>query len=73
MNKSRTSTRAHVGLAAGPLLFAAMLFLPPPEGMAILAWRTAAVGVLMAIWWINHGDQVAMSSIPLRVARQFLE
>jgi len=60
---SRTHTRAHVGLAAGPLLFAAMLFLPPPEGMAILAWRTAAVGALMAIWWITEAIPIAATAL----------
>ena len=59
----RTSARAHVGLAAGPLLFASMLLLPPPEGMAILAWRTAAVGVLMATWWITEAIPIAATAL----------
>ena len=49
-----TSARVHVGLAAGPLLFAAMLLIGPPEGMTLVAWRTAAVGLLMATWWITE-------------------
>ncbi len=60
---SRTTTRAQVGLAAGPLLFAAMLLLAPPEGMAVLAWRTAAVGVLMAVWWVTEALPIAATAL----------
>jgi sodium-dependent dicarboxylate transporter 2/3/5 len=63
MNMSRTITRAHVGLVAGPLLLAVMLFLPPPEGMAMLAWRTAAVGILMAMWWITEAIPIAATAL----------
>ena len=40
-----------------------MLFLPLPEGMAILTWRTAAVGVLMAIWWITEAIPIAATAV----------
>jgi sodium-dependent dicarboxylate transporter 2/3/5 len=56
-------TRAQVGLVAGPILFALMLMLSPPEGMAILAWRTAAVGVLMATWWIAEAVPIAATAL----------
>jgi sodium-dependent dicarboxylate transporter 2/3/5 len=61
-----SGTRARIGLVAGPLLFAAMLLLAPPEGMAVLAWRTAAVGMLMAIWWITEAVPIpATALLPL--------
>ena len=57
------SVRAWMGLVAGPLLFAAMLLLPPPDGMPPVAWRTAAVGVLMAIWWITEAIPIPATAL----------
>ncbi|MEO6332387.1 MAG: SLC13 family permease, partial [Gemmatimonadaceae bacterium] len=59
----RPGTRAHIGLVAGPLLFVVMLLLAPPEGMTILAWRTAAVGALMATWWITEAIPIAATAL----------
>jgi len=59
----RALTLAHAGLAAGPLLCVAMLLLAPPEGMAPLAWRASAVGVLMATWWITEAIPVAATAL----------
>lgn len=47
-------TRRWGGLAAGALLFALALWLPPPAGMSPEAWRVAAVAGLMAVWWITE-------------------
>jgi sodium-dependent dicarboxylate transporter 2/3/5 len=58
-----TFTRAHIGLATGPLLGAAMLLLAPPEDMSVLAWRTAAVGVLMAVWWVTEALPIAATAL----------
>src|SRR5688500_15715495 len=57
------SVRAWIGLGVGPLLFAAMLLVPPPEGMPIVAWRTAAVGVLMATWWITEAIPIPATAL----------
>ncbi len=43
-----------LGLWGGLALFVAMLLLPAPEGMPLLAWRAAAVIVLMAVWWMTQ-------------------
>lgn len=56
-------TRAHTGLVAGPLLFAAMLLVAPPDGMAVAAWRAAAVGVLMATWWVTEAIPIAATAL----------
>jgi len=58
-----TSARAIAGLAAGPLLFAVMLFVGPPDGMKDAAWRTAAVGALMAAWWISEAIPIAATAL----------
>lgn len=58
-----SSRIALIGLVAGPLLFAAILIFPPPDGMSILAWRTAAVGALMATWWISEAIPIAATAL----------
>jgi len=40
-----------VGLLAGPLLALTLLVIGAPADVPVLAWRTAAVAVCMAIWW----------------------
>lgn len=40
-----------IGLFIGPLIALAMLIFAAPGDMPVLAWRTAAVAVCMAIWW----------------------
>lgn len=42
------------GLWGGLAVFAAMLLLPAPEGMPVAAWRTTALVVLMATWWMTQ-------------------
>ncbi len=56
-------TRAYAGLAIGVVLCAAMLLAPPPEGMSVPAWRTAAVGVLMASWWVAEAIPIAATAL----------
>jgi sodium-dependent dicarboxylate transporter 2/3/5 len=55
--------RRRIGLAAGILLCVGMLLLPAPEGLAPAAWRTAAVGALMALWWITEALPIAATAL----------
>jgi solute carrier family 13 (sodium-dependent dicarboxylate transporter), member 2/3/5 len=55
--------RRLVGLVAGPLVMALMLLLPAPEGMGVAAWRTAAVGALMATWWVTEALPIAATAL----------
>lgn len=58
--------RRLVGLLTGLLLGTGMLLLPAPEGLSPAAWKTAAVGVLMACWWITEAIPIAATAlIPL--------
>ena len=58
--------RERTGLILGPLLFVAMLVAAPPDGMPLEAWRTAAVAVLMATWWITEAVPIpATALLPL--------
>jgi solute carrier family 13 (sodium-dependent dicarboxylate transporter), member 2/3/5 len=58
--------RQRTGLVLGPSLFLLVLLTSPPAGMEPLAWRTAAVGLLMATWWITEAIPIpATSLLPL--------
>ncbi|MBA2670450.1 MAG: DASS family sodium-coupled anion symporter [Gemmatimonadetes bacterium] len=58
--------RRQIGLLLGPVAFAVILLLPAPSGMPAEAWRTAAVGVLMAVWWISEAIPIpATALLPL--------
>ena len=62
------STRQRIGLFLGPAIFALLLALPAPAGMSTPAWATAAVGGLMATWWITEAIPIpatALLPIPL--------
>jgi len=66
--RNRDARRRTIGLAGGLAAFLVMLALPAPEGMAPAAWRTAAVAVLMATWWITEAIPVyATGLLPLAV------
>ncbi|WP_118857867.1 SLC13 family permease [Sphingomonas mesophila] len=45
---------ARIGLWGGLIVFLMMLLLPPPAGMPLAAWRTCALVVLMASWWMSQ-------------------
>ena len=55
-----------IGLILGPAAFLIMLFTTAPSGMPTAAWRTAAVGVLMAVWWMTEAIPIpATALLPL--------
>jgi sodium-dependent dicarboxylate transporter 2/3/5 len=55
-----------VGLVLGGALFFLMLILPAPVGLGAAAWRVAAVGVLMATWWVTEAIPIpATALLPL--------
>ena len=51
------------GLWGGLVLFIVMLLLPAPEGMPLLAWRAAAVIVLMAVWWMTQALPLTVTAL----------
>lgn len=57
------------GLLLGPALFAAVLLLPAPAGMPLAAWRTTALALLLAVWWMTEALPLgATSLLPLVLA-----
>ena len=58
--------RARVGLVVGAVAFGLLLLLPAPAGLSNAAWHTAAVGVLMATWWVTEAIPIpATALLPL--------
>lgn len=57
----RTVQRA--GLFAGLAVFVGMLVLPAPEGLSVEGWRCAAVGLLMAAWWITEAIPIPATAL----------
>jgi len=46
--------------------FVLLLLLPPPPGLELVAWRTAAVAALMALWWMTEAIPIpATALLPL--------
>ena len=57
------STGARIGLLLGPIVFLAALALPPPAGMNVDGWRTAAMGMLMATWWVTEAIPIPVTAL----------
>lgn len=63
MQEPSFGTRKRIGLFLGVLLFIIMLLFPSPDGLGPEAWRTAAVAVLMAAWWITEALPIAATAL----------
>ena len=65
-SQTRYGPHNWVGLIAGLIAFTVILILPPPDGLDPAAWHTAAVTLLMAIWWISEAVPIpATALLPL--------
>lgn len=60
-------TRAQrLGFWLGLAVFGTMLLFPAPAGLSAAGWDTAAVGVLMAVWWMTEALPIpATALLPL--------
>jgi len=59
-------SRSNIGLIAGLFLFLVLIILPTPEGMPVAAKYTAAVALLMAIWWMTEAIPIpATAMLPI--------
>lgn len=57
------TTHQKTGLFLGPALAVLMMAIGPPEELSIAAWNTAAMGVLMAIWWATEAVPIAVTAL----------
>ncbi len=55
--------RNRVGLITGVSLFVIILLSPRPEGLTPEGQRMAAVGALMATWWITEAAHIAVTAL----------
>jgi sodium-dependent dicarboxylate transporter 2/3/5 len=65
--------RKHLGFVAGIVVFLVMFFLPAPEGLPVEGWHTAAVGLLMGIWWITEALPILVTALLLIVLLPVLD
>ncbi len=55
-----------IGMFSGLGVFVIMLVLPAPDGLSVEGWRTAAVALMMAAWWITEVIPIsATAMLPL--------
>ncbi len=52
-----------IGFLGGLFLFFLMLLSSPPEGLSIEGWRTAAIAVLMASWWVTEVIPISATAL----------
>ncbi len=66
MNDDRAdgrSTHQKIGLLLGPAIAILMLLASTPAGLSDAAWTTAALGVLMAVWWATEAVPIAITAL----------
>lgn len=51
------------GFLGGLAIFFVLLFIPAPEGLSDEAWKTAAVTILMGIWWITEAIPISGTAL----------
>ncbi len=61
-----------IGLCCGPLLGLILLTSPPPAELSPQGWRTAAVALWMAIWWMTEAIPLAATGLLPLVLFPFL-
>ncbi|MCP5089853.1 MAG: DASS family sodium-coupled anion symporter [Gammaproteobacteria bacterium] len=57
------STHQTVGLFVGPALALLMTLTGPPDALSEAGWSTAAIGVLMAVWWATEAVPIAVTAL----------
>jgi sodium-dependent dicarboxylate transporter 2/3/5 len=57
------STHQKVGLFLGPSIAAVMLLTGAPDDLSQSGWTTAALGVLMAVWWATEAVPIAITAL----------
>jgi sodium-dependent dicarboxylate transporter 2/3/5 len=55
--------RKGISLIGGFVVFLILLLIPAPEGLSEAAWSTAAVTVLMGIWWILEALPISATAL----------
>ncbi|HET8866581.1 MAG TPA: DASS family sodium-coupled anion symporter [Gracilimonas sp.] len=53
----------HLGLIGGVVVFVILMLTPTPEGLSDEAWRTAAITILMGIWWLTEAIPIFVTAL----------
>jgi len=51
------------GMGGGLLIFVVMVISSPPEGLSREGWHTAAIAVLMAVWWATEVIPIPVTAL----------
>jgi sodium-dependent dicarboxylate transporter 2/3/5 len=62
-DKHQRATHQRVGLWLGPAVAAAVVLADSPESLNQAGWNTAAMGLLMAIWWATEAVPIAVTAL----------
>ncbi|NNF40643.1 MAG: DASS family sodium-coupled anion symporter [Woeseiaceae bacterium] len=57
------ATHQTVGLFLGPAIALAMMLAGAPQDLSDSGWNTAAIGVLMAVWWATEAVPIAVTAL----------
>lgn len=57
------STHQKVGLFIGPAIALLMILGGAPDDLSDAGWSTAAIGVLMAVWWATEAVPIAVTAL----------
>ena len=57
------STHQKVGVVLGPAAALLMILSDAPAGLSDSGWTTAAIGVLMAVWWATEAVPIAVTAL----------
>lgn len=55
--------RQRSGWVLGPILLAATLLFPPPDGLSLEGWRTAGLALLMVTFWISEALPIPVTAL----------
>ena len=53
----------HLGLIGGIVVLLLLMLTPTPEGLSDEAWRTAAITILMGIWWLTEAIPIFVTAL----------
>jgi len=62
-SKNQACRRQWIGLILGPVIGIGVLTLSPPQGLDNAAWYTAAIALLMTLWWITEALPLPVTAL----------
>ncbi|WP_440999768.1 SLC13 family permease [Fodinibius sp. SL11] len=63
MSDGQFERKKQLGFIAGIVVFLIPYLIPAPEGLSLEGWHTAAVAMLMAIWWITEALPIPVTAL----------